>query len=160
MHQRLHHYVPRHDYIPGGSNPMADDASRLFHFSDTEFLAYFNSTYPQDNGFRLVTPTPSLVSAMTSALLRKPFNVESLRAEAPAPTPTGDPGASTQLHWASIPFSKPSATKYQSYKSSSSEEFDRAHLLATAVPSSLEWLRITYGALAKRSPCWAMRILG
>ena len=25
IHQRLHRYVPRHDYIPGLSNPMADE---------------------------------------------------------------------------------------------------------------------------------------
>lgn len=32
IHQRLHHYVPRHDYIPGDSNPLADDASNAtFH---------------------------------------------------------------------------------------------------------------------------------
>jgi Reverse transcriptase (RNA-dependent DNA polymerase). len=41
MHQRLHHYVPRHDYIPGGSNPLADDASRLFHLSDPVFFVLF-----------------------------------------------------------------------------------------------------------------------
>jgi Reverse transcriptase (RNA-dependent DNA polymerase). len=158
MHQRLHHYIPRHDYIPGGSNPMADDASRLFHLSNNDFLAHFNSTYSQDNGFRLVNPTPSLVSAVISALLRKPFNVESLRAEVPAPTPTGAPGHSTQLRWASTPFSKPSRTKYQSYKSSCTE-FDRAALHETRVPYALGQLKITYGALAKRSPCWATRIL-
>jgi Reverse transcriptase (RNA-dependent DNA polymerase). len=158
MHQRLHHYIPRHDYIPGGSNPMADDASRLFNLSDDDFLTYFNSTYSQDNGFRLVTPTPSLVSAMISALLRKPFNVASLRAVAPAPTPTGALGPATQLSWASTSFSKPSKTKYQSYKSSCTE-FDKANLHETKVPFALEQLKITYGALAKRSPCWATRIL-
>jgi hypothetical protein len=31
-------------------------------------------------------------------------------------------------------------------------------LRSTAIPSSLERLRITYGALAKRSPCWATAI--
>jgi hypothetical protein len=127
IHQRFHHYVPRHDYVPGGSNPLADDASRLFHLSDTDFLTYFNTTYPQDVSFRLVTPTPSLLSAVTSALLRKPYNVESLRGEVPAPTPIGEPGVSTQIRWASTPFSKPSKTRYQSYKSSSCE-FDKGHL--------------------------------
>jgi len=157
MHQRLHHYVPRHDYVPGGSNPLADDASRLFHLSNHEFTAHFNTNYPQEQSFQLVTPTPSLLSAVISALLKKPCNVESLQVEMPAPTPTGEPGSSTQLHWASTPFSKPSKTKYQSYKSSSTE-YVKEHLHATAVPSSLERLKITYGALAKRSSCWATRI--
>jgi hypothetical protein len=137
----------------------ADDASRLFHLTNNEFLAYFHSHHGQDKSFQLATPTPSLLLAVTSALRRKPYNVESLRAEMPAPTPTGAPDASTQLHWASTPFSKPSKTKYQSYKSSSSE-YVKAHLHATAVPFSLERLKITYGALAKRSSCWATRIHG
>jgi hypothetical protein len=157
IHQRLHRYVPRHDYIPGGSNPLADDASRLFDLNDTHFLTHFNTTYSQPLSYRYATPTQSLISAVISVLLKKPYNVESLRDEMPAPTPTGDPGAVSQLNWASIPFSKPSQTKYQSYKSSSSE-FAMDQLQSTAIPSSLERLKITYGALAKRSRCWATRI--
>jgi Reverse transcriptase (RNA-dependent DNA polymerase). len=158
IHQRLHHYVPRHDYIPGGSNPLADDASRLFHLSNHDFLNYFNSTYPQETSFQCVTPTPSLLSAVISALLKKPYNVESLQAAVPVPKHTGRPGVSTQLNWASTPFSKPSKTRYLSYKSSSTE-YDPALLHATAVPSSLERLKITYGVLGKRLPCWATKIL-
>ena len=157
IHQRLHRYVPRHDYIPGGSNPLADDASRLFHLADSQLLTHFNSTYPQRHSYHYATPNPSMVSAVTSALLKKPYNVASLQDETPAPTPTGDPGAISLLSWASTPFSKPSNTKYQSYKSSSTE-FDPEHLRSTAIPSSLERLRITYGALAKRSSCWATAI--
>jgi hypothetical protein len=149
MHQRLHHYVPRHDYVPGGSNPLADDASRLFQLSDHDFVAHFNTKYPQEQFFQLVTPTPSMLSAVISALLKKPYNVELLQAEMPAPTPTGAPGSSTQLHWASTPFSKPSKTKYQSYKSSSTE-YVKEHLRATEVPSSLERLKITYDIDALR----------
>ena len=40
IHQRIHRYVPRHNYIPGKSNPMADDASRLFTMNDSQFLSY------------------------------------------------------------------------------------------------------------------------
>jgi hypothetical protein len=157
IHQRIHRYVPRHDYIPGASNPLADDASRLFDLNDNQFLTHFNIRYPQSLSFHKAMPTQSLLSAVILALLKKPYNVELLRDETPAPTPTGDPGAVSQLSWASTPFSKPSRTKYQSYKSSSSE-FEMDHLHSTAIPSSLERLKITYGALDKRSPCWATAI--
>ena len=157
IHQRIHRYVPRHDYIPGGSNPLADDASRLFHLDDCRFLTHFNTVHTQPLSFQLATPSPSLLSAVISALLRKRYSAESLLDEAPAPTPTGAPGANTQLNWASIPFSKPAKIRYQSYKSSSSE-YDKAHLRRNAIPSSLERLKITYGALGKRSSCWATRI--
>jgi hypothetical protein len=158
IHQRLHHYVPRHDYIPGGSNSLADDASRLFNLSDQEFLTHFNTVHSQGPSYQHVTPLPLLLSAVTLALLKKPYDVESLRAELPATTPTGRPGVTTQLHWASTPFSKPSQTKYQSYKSSCSE-YERDPLHATEVSFALERLKITYGALDKRSACWATKTL-
>jgi len=34
-------------YYPGNSNVMADDSYRCFQLTDTEFLCYFNATYPQ-----------------------------------------------------------------------------------------------------------------
>jgi hypothetical protein len=139
--------------------PLADDASRLFQLDDCQFLTHFNSIHQQPLSFQLETPNPSLLYAVTSALLKKRYNMASLLDEAPVQTPIGNPGVSTQLSWASIPFSKPAKTKYQSYKSPSSE-YDKAHLQRSAIPSSLEWLKITYGALGKRSSCWADRIHG
>eukprot|EP00804_Cyclotella_cryptica_P015208 CCRYP_000735-RA/>CCRYP_000735-RA protein AED:0.27 eAED:0.27 QI:0/0/0/1/0/0/2/0/302 len=51
------------------------------------------------------------------------------------------------------PFSKPSRTKYLSYKSSDSE-FVTANLHATKIQSSLDRLKITYGQLPRRSLQW------
>jgi hypothetical protein len=48
LHQRFHRYHPRFLHIPGKSNVMADDCSRLWHLSDVELLAHFNHEYPQD----------------------------------------------------------------------------------------------------------------
>jgi hypothetical protein len=131
--------------------------SMQHHDSDEQFLSHFNSTFPQDVSFWFVTPTPSLVSAVISALLKKPYSMESLQAMVLVPTPTGQPGVDTQLTWESTPFSKPLKTKYQRYKSSSTE-YDKAHLHVTEIPSSLEWLKITYGVLAKCLPCWVTRM--
>jgi hypothetical protein len=35
LHQRHFRYVPLHDYIPGGSNAMSDDCSRLWALQTT-----------------------------------------------------------------------------------------------------------------------------
>ena len=51
IHQRFHHYVPRHDYISGISNSMADDAKRLFHLTDSQFIQYFLNEFPQHTPF-------------------------------------------------------------------------------------------------------------
>lgn len=71
IHQRYHRYVARHDYLSGGSNKLANDASRLFSLSDKDFLTYFNSHYPQTTSFQLLHPKPETVSAVISALQRK-----------------------------------------------------------------------------------------
>ena len=153
IHQRYHHYVPRHDYIPGPSNPMADDASRLSHLSNSSFLSHFNSKYPQPIPYQLVTPTPSLLSAVISALHRKTCNVESLLAAPPPATPTGPSGPPSLLNWASTPYSKPSKTKYPSFRSSSTE-FDMANSQPTRIKSSLDQLKSTYGLLHRRTSPW------
>ena len=158
MHQRFHRYVPRHDYIPGPSNPMADDASRLLLTSNTSFLSHFNTCYPQKQSFRLVTPSLQFSSAVISALRNRMCNVESLLVEPPPPTPTGTNGSTTPISWASTPLSKPSKTKYQSYKSSSAE-FALANLQPSSVRSSLGQLRTTYGQLHRRTLQWGPQTL-
>jgi hypothetical protein len=153
IHQRLHRYVPRHDFIPGKSNPLADDASRLFHLSNTNFLSHFNSTYPQLQSFKHVTPTPQLSSAVISALRMKTYSAESLQDVPPPTTPIGHNGSPSQVTWASIPFSQPSTVKFQSCKSSYAES-EPANPQPADVKSSLGRLRSTYGALRRRTSPW------
>lgn len=159
IHQRIFRYVPRFDYQPGGSNNMADDASRLFQLSDAALLSYFNSTYPQQVSWQLVTPTPQMISAATSALRRKTSNAELLRVEPPPPTPITTNGSSTHLTWASTPFSKGSKTKYPSFKSSSTE-FDMATCRPATIKSGLDQLKTTYGRLHRRTSPWGPRTHG
>ena len=159
IHQRHHRYVSRHDYQPGISNKMADDASRLFHLSDKQFLAHFNSHYPQKKSYKIVHPRPELVSAVILALHRKTSSVESLLVDPPPPAPTGDSGFSSPISWASTPYSKPSRTKYPSFKSSCTE-FDPALVQPTNITSSLGLLKSTYGQLHRRTYPWGPRIQG
>ena len=159
IHQRYHRYVPRHDYISGASNPMADDASRLFHLSDTNFLSHFNSTFSQVPSFHYAHLLPQVTSSVISALRRKTSKAESLLVEPPPPTLIGKSGTASQLTWASIPYSKPSRTRYQSYKSSS-EEFVPENLRQTKLQSGLERLKITYGLLDRRISPWGPKTLG
>ena len=153
IHQRYHRYVPRHDYISGVSNPMADDASRLFHLTDSQFIQYFITKFPQHNSFRLVQIPSAIISCVTSALRKRTCPVESLLVAPEAPVPIGNNGPHSQLNWASVPFSKPSRTKYKCYRSSA-DEFVPANLQQEKLQSSLERLKITYGQLARRSSSW------
>ena len=153
IHQRFHRYVPRHDYLSGSSNPLADDASRLFHLTLSQLHTHINNILPQPLGYQHWTPSPQIVSAVISALRSKPSKPESLLVEPNPPLRLGNSGNSTSLTWASIPFSKPSKTKYRSYKSSQ-HEFDPVNLQKKAIHSGLDRLKITYGSLPRRSLVW------
>ena len=159
IHQRFHRYVPRHDYISGISNPLADAASRLFNMSDSQFISYFNSTFSKNISFRHVQISSPMLSAVTSALRKKTCSMESLLVVPPAPIPIGASGRTSQLKWASTPFSKPSRIKYQSYKSSD-DEFVLENLQQGKIQSSLDRLKITYGQLDRRSSTWGSKTQG
>ena len=154
IHQRFHRYVPRHDYIAGPSNPIADAASRDFHLSWEDLIADLACFLPpQNNGLQIYQPSSEMISAVISALHRKQPRRKSLLVEPPPATRLGDSGSSSQLSWPLTPFSKPSKTKYQSYKSSHNE-FVRENLQQPAIQSGLDRLKITYGSLHKRSLQW------
>ena len=150
IHQRLHRYVPHHDYIPGPTNPIADAASRLFDLTDTEFLAYFDTHFPQKMPYKLVHLPQQTTSLVISALLRKMFNAASLTIEPPPVTNTAISRQATPISWASVPFSEPSKTRYQLYKSSYTE-FDQDNLQPANIKSGLEQLKSTYGLLHRRT---------
>ena len=157
IHQRFHRYVPRHDYLSGPSNNLADDASRLFSLNDSQFLLYFNSKYPQKSCWQMWTPSPQILSALISALLKIQSKPESLLVEPNPPSPPGNNGKYLHLSWPLIPYSKPSKIKYQSYKSLPIG-FEREHSQQKEIPSALDRLRITYGSLHRRSLVWGPQI--
>ena len=152
-HQRHHRYVPRHDYIPGPDNAMADDASRLQHLSNAAFLTHFNSVYPQSTPWRLWTPTQSMRSALTSALHRKQSATASFLQEPRPPHLHGRSGRPSAICWPSTPYSAASKTPSRSSKSLPTDT-EPAALPPASGKSDLERWKISYGTLAKRSLVW------
>ena len=153
LHQHHHRYVPRHDYLEGVNNKAADDASRLTHLSDDEFLTHFNSTYPQKATWKLWTPTPNIISSVISALHRQRCNPASLLNAPPPPMVTGTLGTTSAPSWPSTPYSQIGPTLSLSYKSSSTG-IAPEKLLQAADRSALARPKMPYGVLAKRSAAW------
>ena len=108
---------------------------------------------PQHDTLQVWTPSDEIVSSVLSALLRKRRSPESLLVEPSQPVPSGTSGSSSACTWPLTPFSKPSRTKYQSYKSSANE-YVTENLRPEMIQSGLERLKITYGTLHKRSSVW------
>ena len=159
IHQRYHRYVPRHDYLSGPSNPIADALSRHFQLSNSTLLHSLNTHHKQKQPFQLVQLEPAVLSSVISALQTKLSKPESLLVAPAPPLPPGNNGKPSVLKWPSIPFSKPSKTKYQCYKSLPNV-FGKELSQSKDIPSALDHLRITYGALHRRSSVWGPKTPG
>ena len=68
FHQRTFRYHPKHDYIAGPANAMADDCSRRWDLGDDALLTHFNSTFPQANSWTVCQLPPETNSRLTCAL--------------------------------------------------------------------------------------------
>ena len=156
LHQRHHRYLNQSDYIPGPANAMADDASRLWHLTDTAFLAHLNLTYPQTKSWKLCHLRPAMHSALTMALqCKRSAPVQFLHAPAPETTPGFD-GATIVTNWASTPCSTMWSTQSRSSKS-----LPLAGALDKSRPSgnlsALAQWRTPYAPSARRWPAWGPR---
>ena len=153
LHQRFHRYVSRHDYLPGPANAMADDCSRLWHLTDSQLVAYFNSRYPQPSLWTLCHLRPQMRSALTSALFRKRSVPESFL-DVPQPPITIGKGGWT--------IASPSTLTHGSMRSTTPSQSSRSLVHDTAMdgslpvigPSVLAQWKTPYVRWARRSPAW------
>ena len=153
MHQRFHRYIQLKDYVPGRENLLADDASRLSHMSDADFLSHFNVNYPQKQPWLLYRPSPAILSSAISALRSKMSQPASFLL-LPAPLQvTGSSGPPSVRPLASIlPFARSRTLSHTSKSLHSVTGADTStpqDVLSVVAP----W-KVPYGALARRSRQW------
>ena len=147
--QRAYHRI---GHLAGDLNGMGDDASRLWHLSDEELLTYYNSTYPQITSWELYLPPPELNYLMTSVLLDKTSNMESVLQELQRLSPLGPFGASS---------APPSTSHRDSPKSmipcssSFSLESNTGREKSPKTRYELEQLKMPCGRWVRRFPYWA-----
>ena len=157
QHQRLHRYCHHAYYIPGPANVMADDASRLQHLTDTDFLLHFNQEYPQPQPWILLHLPLQVVSRLISALhCQSPL----LPTHPNASKPTARSSASGQS--SAPPMGKPLPSILSTLKNASatSSSLDNA----TAPParrttlSALVQYGMPYKPWGRGFPTWDTRI--
>jgi hypothetical protein len=156
LHQRYHHYHPLKDYIPGPSNTMANHASHLHSLSDPAFLHHFNSTYPQPQSWHLWTPTPQIISAMTSALRKQTSKPASFLLKPARPILigiSGSPSVKTSEWILPYTLSKTLCLSSKSLRTN----INTAPSLQAKGQSDLGPWRAPYAALARRSRVWGPR---
>lgn len=157
-HQRLHRYCHLTSYLPGPANSMADDASRLQHLSDHDFLSHFEQQYPQNLPWQLCHLRPVFSSTLISTLLRN----SPLRPKLPRQTElkkrSGASGQATASPSASIlSFMKSPTLKSNSPTSSSSPIATDWVDKPTSLSGLVQW-RKPYWRWARGSPTWPSKI--
>ncbi len=153
LHQRCEKYVPTHDYIPGPINRMADDASRLVHLDTNDLLTHFDTHYPQPFPWINCTLTSAMNSWLTSALLRRRSNPESLSHATARPKIHGHCGWTTALSWPSTLGLPRETTPYRISRSSDSgTEMDVSRPAVS--PSELAQYVTPYAWWDRRTKAW------
>ena len=157
LHQRHHRYLNQPDYIPGPANAMADDASRLWHLTDTAFLHHLNLTYPQNKPWKLCTLRPAMHSALIMALqCKRSEPAQFLHAPDPRTTPGFD-GATIVTNWASTPCSTMWSTPSRSSKSLPRAGAQDKLLPAVNLSDLVQW-KTPYAPSVRRWPAWGPKI--
>ncbi|MCA1806662.1 MAG: hypothetical protein LC687_02190, partial [Actinobacteria bacterium] len=157
-HQRLYRYCHKAQFLPGDSNGMADDASRLQHLTDADFLALFQQKYPQPRPWHLVTLEPKTASQLTSALLCKSQAPPTLRRrtlEEPKSLGSGQPSATPSMSILASTMSACTNTRLptSSCLGSATARKDRKVNLSSLLQS-----RTPFWRWGRGYPTWANRI--
>lgn len=146
-------------YIPGPLNRMADDASRLWHLTDSQLLAYFNSTYPQSELWQLCQPNPELLSVLISSLRCRRVAPEEISAVLGRATSSGTCGAPSATNSTSATSCSMSTTPSPS-SSLSCSAIGTAVLPSREIQYVLEQWKMSRVKLAKRSNNWGPPTFG
>ena len=160
MHQRHHRYCHEAFFLPGTSNVMADDASRLQALTDAAFLSHFEQHYPQDRPWRLLHLSPETCSRLMQALRSKSPAEPSLQRldngrallsdtgnSSAKPTTSPLPSVTSRIPWTNSPTS-----------SSTSGDTDKSAAVRNL--SDLIRSRPSSRPLARGYPTWASQIHG
>ena len=152
LHQRHYRYLSKADYMAGPVNQMADDCSRLWYMTDSQLLAYFDLTYPQERPWQLVHLRPEMLSTLTKALLQQRPEPQSFLGELSPKMATGAFGK------VSLPILKVSTPTSMANPSQSSFLFSKfsprdsapASLRPAVTLSGVDQWRTTYGPSVRR----------
>ena len=153
LHRRHYRYCVTFDYLPGPANVMADDASRLWHFTDHDLLTHFNVTYPQSVPWTICTLRPEMTSAIISALSRQRCKPASYLPAVDPGTLPGFDGKTIADHYISLRSAMTSQIYFQSSKSLPTNTVP-ANLQPVKNLSELVPWKGPSAPLARRYPYW------
>ena len=160
LHQRRFRYVSRTHYMPGPVNVMADDASRLWHLSDSQLFSHFNTTYPQAVSWQMLRLPSATNASLIGALSRTPLlPCGDLLSKPPTDTRPGLSGRRSVPASASMPPTSPAASTPSLFCNCLPTATGPATLLPVVDLSGLVWWKTPYERWARRMPGWGPQTL-
>ena len=158
LHRRHYRYQNELNYLPGRLNAMADDCSRLWKFTDSQLISYFNFTYPQRTTWKLHHLRPAMLSTLISNLQRKRSPPESYLHAPQRPIPPGRFGLRFAPPLMSTRSCRRWPTLSQSFRSSAFVgETEESHPVAN--PTELARWRTPFAWSVRSFPAWGPRTL-
>ena len=153
-HQRQHRYCHVGQYVPGEANVMADDASRLQHLTDSDFLSHFEQHYKQPLPWKLLHLSDATYSKLISGLrLTSPPRPTLPSTEPPRPPPLGTGLPSAKNSTSSLPSAKSSIRKHDWDTFLSTECATEPKAARTTLCALVRWIK-PYSPWPRASPTW------
>ena len=153
IHQRLHRYVPHHDFVRGVDSVISNRLSRSRYLTDAASLAHMDASNPQELPWRLWNSPREIVSTITFTLWRTTSPRDSLIVEPIPLMGTGLSGPSSVVTCTSNPYS--SCTRIWSLSSTHLQGSTGEEPLPPAdVNYDTACLRTPYDRLYRRSLLW------
>ena len=157
IHQRFHRYNPRHGYLAGPSNPIADALSQDFSLTWGKLMSTLKGDFLPGSGYHVWEPLPKMVETVLSAIIQKRHDPECLLVASPAPQERPPNCIVDKVDSPWMLTSKPSCAKYAAYRAAD-DEFVQADYHTSRIPSSFDRLKVTHGNLSRRPKVWGPHI--
>jgi hypothetical protein len=146
-------------FTPGSSNNVADFCSRSFHLSDAEFLRELQCRFPTQPSWKLVQPTSTWLSNVSSSLAKKMLPWDSTLLGLPQQTLHGTCGGTFATPSVRTSSSSPALTPSHYFKFLPDVTAWESSLPAVLQSEVARW-RAPFAPLARRWPHWGTPIPG
>jgi hypothetical protein len=156
LHQRHHRYLSLHDFITGVANILSDQCSRIFHLTDSQLIAHFNSSFPHTMYWQMCPVQNETLSALISALLARKTDLVLLLNDPKQRMRIGSAGKNSVSCTQSTRSCETVTTQSPSSKSLPNGTATDARRPCIN-PSDLERWKTPSARWARRSPNWGAR---
>ena len=111
-------------------------------------MSTLEGDFPPHSGYQVWEPSPKMVEAVLTAIMRERQDPKCLLEAPPAPQERSPDFIVDKVDWPCMPTSKPSRVRYATYRKAG-DEFVQANYHTSRILSGLDRLKVTYRSLSR-----------